>query len=120
MLDKLRDRSLVVIKDGNIIFESDKDRLRPIIMCINKQDIRGSIVLDKVVGLAAAKLFAFAKVKKVYAKIASKAAVNYLGGNIRAQKIVDNVMNDDMTEICPMERLAEKIDSKELFEKLNK
>ena len=120
MLDKLGDKSLVVIKDGNVIFESDKDRLRPIVMCINEKDIEGAIVLDKVVGLAAAKLLKYAKVKKIYAKVASKSAVKYLNEKIEAEKIVDNIMNDDQTEVCPMEKLAEKLDGKELFDKLNK
>lgn len=120
MIEKLGNKSLVVLKNGIVIFESDKERLRPVVDCMNHNDMGGSVVIDKVVGLAAAKLFDFAEVKKVYAVTASKRAVEYLSERIMAEKVVERIMNDDKTEICPMERLAEKLTGKELFEKLNK
>ena len=125
MLEKLGDNSLVVIKDEKIIFSSGQDRLRPVIMCIakHKKEMQGAIVIDKVVGLAAAKLFVFARVDEIYSKIMSRVAVIYLTGmNIKfePEKIVDKILNDDKSDICPMERLAESLSGKELFGKLNK
>ena len=125
MIDKLGNNSLIVIKEGEIIFKSDKDRLRPIIICINenKEKMVDSIVIDKVVGLAAAKLFVYAKVKEIYTLLASKKTADYLNDkNIKfqAKKIVENILNNDKSEICPMEKLAEELNEEELFAKLNK
>lgn len=125
MLDKLGNNSLVVIKDGNIIFKSDEDRLKPIIKCINeyKEEMKDSIVIDKKVGLAAAKLFAFANVKEIYALVASKTAFDYLVGRdikFEAEKLVNNILNDSQSDICPMEKLAQELNGEELFAKLNK
>ena len=123
MFEKLENNSLVVIKDGKIIFKSDKDRLRPIILCINqnKKEMFDSIVIDKIVGLAAAKLFVYAKVKEIYSLVASKSAENYLKNNnirFQAKKLIENILNDDKSDICPMEKLAENLTEEELFKKL--
>jgi len=125
MLEKLGSNSLVVIKDENIIFESDEHRLIPVIKCINehKEAMRDSVIIDKRIGLAAAKLFVFAKVKEIYTLIASKSAFDYLIGRdikIEAEKLVDNLLNDSQSDICPMEKLALELSEEELFEKLNK
>jgi len=124
MFKKLENNSLVVIKDGSIIFKSDKDRLRPIIICINqnKEKMINSIVIDKIVGLAAAKLFVFAKVKEIYALVASKSAENYLKNKkirFQTKEIINNILNDNKSDICPMEKLAENLTEEELFYKLN-
>lgn len=125
MIEKLGNNSLVVIKNGKIIFSSDKDRLRPIIICINQNKLamQNSIILDKVIGLAAAKLLVYAKVKEIYSLVASRSAVSYLSENgisIKAEKVVDKILNNDKSDLCPMEKLAETMTEKELFEKLNK
>jgi len=125
MIEKLGNNSLIVIKNGKIIFKSEKDRLRPVVICINdyREEMAGSIVIDKIVGLAVAKLFIFAEVKEIYALIASKKAVDYLSGKkikFEAGKIVEKILNDNQSEICPMEELAEKLSEEELFAKLNK
>lgn len=124
MFEKLENNSLVVIKDGKVIFKSDKDRLRPIILCINqnKEEMVGSIVIDKIVGLAAAKLFVYAKVKEIYALVASKSAEDYLKNKnigLQTKKLIKNILNDDKSDICPMEKLAKELTEEELFEKLN-
>jgi len=123
MFEKLGNNSLIVIKNGNIIFQSDKDRLRPIILCINqnKKEMVDSIVIDKIVGLAAAKLFAFAKVKEIYALVASKSAEDYLKNNnikFQSKEIINNILNNDKSDICPMEKLAKDLTEEKLFEML--
>jgi hypothetical protein len=125
MLEKLGNNSLVVIKDGNTIFKSNEHKLIPIIECINKnkEEMKDSMVIDKRVGLAAAKLFAYAKVKEIYTLVSSKAAFDYLVGRdikFETEKIVDKILNDSKSDICPMEKLAQELNEEELFEKLNK
>jgi len=119
MIDSLGSKSLVVLKDEKVLFESEHDRLRPIIECINTNNIEGCTVIDKVVGLAAAKLLEFAKVKEIYAKVASKNAIEF-SKIINAEKIVDIILNETGDEQCPMEKLAQKLTGEQLFEKLNK
>jgi len=119
MIDKLGNKSLVVLKEGEVIFESEHPRLRPIIECINAHNIEGCTVLDKVIGLAAAKLLDYAKVKEIYTKVASKSALSFLN-TIHTEKVVDMIMNDNKDEQCPMEKFAKTLSGAELFEKLNK
>ena len=125
MLEKLGNNSLVVIKDENTIFKSEEHRLIPIVNCINenKEVMNGAVVIDKRVGLAAAKLFAFAGVKEIHTTVASKSAFDYLIGRdikLEAEKLVDNILNDSHSDICPMEKLANELSEEELFAKLNK
>jgi len=125
MLENLGNNSLVVIKDGNTIFKSEEHRLIPIVNCINenKEMMSGAVVIDKRVGLAAAKLFAFAKVKEIYTLVASKSAFDYLIGRdikLEAERLVENILNDSHSDICPIEKLALELNEEELFEKLNK
>jgi len=125
MLEKLGNNSLVVIKEGNVLFESDEHKLIPIIKCINKnkKDMENSIIIDKRIGLAAAKLLVYAKVKEIYTLIASKSAFDYLVGRdikFETETIVDQILNDSKSDICPMEKLALELNEEELFEKLNK
>ena len=73
--------SLLVKKvDGTEIFSSKHSRLKPLVECIvlHQTELKGAVAADKVVGLAAAKLFFYAEFSKVYALTASKPAVDYL------------------------------------------
>ena len=81
----------------------------------------GSIVVDKIVGLAAAKLFVLAKVGEIYTKVASKSAFDYISDKdikFAAQEIVDKIMNKSNSDICPMEKLASELTEQELFGRL--
>ena len=87
----------------------------------HNQDMMGSIAIDKIVGLAAAKLFVLSKVSEIYAKVASKSAFDYISDKdvkFAAQKMVDNIMNDSNSEICPMEKLASRLTEQELLDQL--
>lgn len=103
--------SLIVKKDSRIIFQSSGEMLHDLVACIkkHKKEMNNSIIIDKVVGLAAARLLVFARVKEVYAFIASEPAIKYLQKRniaIHARTIVKNILNKDKTDICPMERRA--------------
>ncbi len=103
--------SLIVKKDSRIIFQSSGEMLHDLLRCIktHKEEMKNALVVDKVVGLAAARLLVFAQVKEVHAFIASGPALSYLqkrGIPIYAKKIVRNILNKDKTDMCPMERRA--------------
>lgn len=113
--------SLALIKDNNIVFSSDKSGLRPLIECIKecKSKFKDCILHDKVVGLAAARLVVYSKIiSLVITDIASKSAEELLNKNsviVKAQKIVDNILNKDKSAICPMELKAQRINNNEDF-----
>lgn len=118
---KAKQLSLLVKKaDGTEIFSSKQSRLNPLVECIvlHKNKIKGLVAADKVVGLAAAKLFFYAGFSKVYAVTASEPAVDYLKKkkiSLVAEKIVDNICNDAGTGMCPMEKMSLEFDNEEEF-----
>lgn len=106
--------SFVLIKNGEILYKSKADRLKPLIFCIkkHKKEMRGAIVFDKIVGRAAATLLAYAKVKEVWTPIISQDAKKYLKKSkikIGFKKEVKNIMNQKGDDFCPMEKLSRKM-----------
>lgn len=106
--------SFVLLKDGEILYKSKADRLKPLIFCIkkHKKEMRGAIVFDKIVGRAAATLLAYAKVKEIWTPIISQDAKKYLKKSkikIEFKKEVKNIMNQKRDDFCPMEKLSRKM-----------
>ena len=109
--------SFVLISGHEIIFRSKSDRLKPLIACIKKRkkEMREGIVFDKVVGRAAAILLSHARVKEVWTPVISRGGRMILQKNkIKASfgKEVENIMNQKGDDLCPMEKLSEKIGKK--------
>ena len=92
---------------GDLVYSKTGVGVSPIMELLDVQTgLSGFCVADKVVGKAAAMLFALAEVKEVYGEVMSKQAVNYLkqrGIKYSHGKIVDAIMNRKGTDICPME-----------------
>ena len=113
--------SLALIKDDEIIFSSDKSGLSPLIECVDKykSKVKDCILHDKVIGLAAAKIIVHSKmISGIAAKICSKPAIDLLKKNrikITSQIIVDNILNNDKSNICPMESKAMDFEDNGLF-----
>lgn len=113
--------SLVLIKDDDIIFSSDKHGLRPLIECVikYKSKIEDCILYDKVIGLASAKIIVYSNiVSKVIAKIMSKPAEQLLKEtniHIRRDILVEKILTKDKNNICPMEKKALSIKDNEEF-----
>ena len=110
--------SLVLIKNGKIIFKSKADRLRPLVFCVKKhgREMRGAIVFDKVIGRAAAYLLAHAKVSEVWTPLVSTGGKKHLLKNkikLDFGKEVKNIMNEKGDDLCPMEKLSGKLGEKE-------
>ncbi len=123
LLSKLKSRQLSLLvnaADGKEIFSSKDSRLKPLIECIikHKQELKGALAADKVVGLAAAKLFFYAGFSKVYALTISKSALNYLRSRelpVVYEVLVENICNKDGAGICPMEKMSLEFDDEEEF-----
>jgi hypothetical protein len=115
-----RGGSLLLVKDKKIIFKSKENFLRPLLACIKEQKdkMAGAYTYDKLLGGAAALLFVYAQVGGVYALQGSKTGIETLKKyNIACavEKTIACVLNDQGTDLCPMERLAQGKSPKEFY-----
>lgn len=108
----LADHTIALCKDGNII-TSDKRGVAPMADFIfNNVNLSGYSVADKVVGKAAAMLFALAGITSVYAIVISTAGKDFLrskGIQVEYVAEVPYVVNRTGTGICPMEQTVEAL-----------
>ena len=111
----LEEYSIIIFKESEIVFRSKQQGIVPLIQAIEENGIEKlakSIVLDRVVGKAAALLFVFFKAKKVYAKIISGSGLKVLMNNeidMEFEKVVKNILNREGTDLCPFEKATIKI-----------
>jgi len=76
--------------------------------------LKDAVVSDKVIGKAAALLFAYGGVRSIWAQRMSEAAIAFLtnaGIAFDYAERVEVILNRDGSDICPMERRALGIDS---------
>jgi len=117
--------SLVVAKDGKIVFETKLPGISGFLGVIEefgRKDLRGSSVADKVVGRAAAMLCVYCGIKAVYAAILSKGGKEVLeenGVTLEFENLVSNILNQRKTDACPFEKaVATTSDAEKAYEKL--
>ncbi len=110
----IRDRNtLVVCKNGKVYISKDRG-IRPLIDLIeSKEDLRGAVAADKVVGKAAALLYALMGVKAVCADTLGESAVKVfekhsIGYHYRT--LTESIINRQKTGLCPMEQTVLDID----------
>ena len=110
---KLEDHSLLVYKDGNITFQ-DEHGIQPLLIQIKKKGLKNAIVVDKVIGKAAALLLVYGKVKQVHTNIIAKDAIKVFDKyNVEYSyvELVDNIQNMKKDGLCPMEQKVLNVDS---------
>ena len=103
-----------VLYSNGMIHTSKARGISPMLEFISSGlDIKGFSAADTIVGKAAALLFAYAKIKEVYANVMSKSAVDvfkrfeirYVYG-----ELTENIQNRDKTDLCPMEIAVQTIE----------
>ena len=107
-------KSLVVAHGGVIVLESDGMGLGPLLEALDAGKLRGSVAFDKVVGRAAAAIYAESGVRKVHAKLAAKGAAELLakrGVALEAEKTVDVILNREKSGSCPMEKAVAELEA---------
>lgn len=121
-LELLRARQMVLIveREGGILFESPASRLIALVSLLRDQPetLRGATVIDKVIGGAAARLCVHGGVKEVFAGLASEAGLDVLrGGGIpaAARAVVPLILNQDQSDLCPMERMSREFSEPAAF-----
>lgn len=105
-------KTLVVAKDGVIVFMSESRMIAPVKEAIAEKGglLKGAIVADKVVGKAAAKLHAEAGVRKIVTPLIAAPAKTWLesrGIAVDAGEVVPMILNRDRTGQCPMDAATE-------------
>ena len=104
----------VVVARGGVIVASEKGRgLDPLLRLFDAGKLSGAVVMDKVVGRAAAAICAEGGAAKVYASLAGKGAAELLEGRgipFAAEKTVDVILNREKSGSCPMEKAVSGLD----------
>ena len=118
------DLSLVIVKNGTVIFETKKQGINGFLQAIEKldKDLVAASVADKIVGVAAAMLCIYSGVSAVFVLTVSERGIRVLeDSNIEClfEKKVLNILNRNKTDVCPFEKLAiASGSSEEAYEKL--
>lgn len=113
---KKNDLSLVIVKNGKIVFETKEKKIVGFIDAIEKigNAINGSCIADKVVGKAVAFLCIYKEAKSVYAKILSEKAKRlFEEWNIVFEYglLVEEILNTNKNNVCPFELKAKNLNN---------
>jgi hypothetical protein len=121
---KGRNLTLVIVKEGKFIFETESQGVNGFLQAIEKfgKELALSSVADKIVGAAAAMLCAYSEVTSVFAVTISEEGMKVLQNNnisYEFESCVPNILNYSKTDICPFEKLAASSrNPKEAYDKL--
>ena len=123
---RLKDRNLtlVIVKEGKVIFETKVQGVGGFLQAIENLGKRlvSSSVADKIVGAAVAMLCVYSEVSSMFAVTISEEGIKVLeNSNIfyQFENEVPNILNHDKTDICPFEKLViGSRDPKEAYTKL--
>ena len=102
--------SCVACKDG-VQKTSRQPGVGPLLDWLEEDpsQLKGAVVADKVVGKAAALLFAYAGIRKLYAHVISEPALAYLhaaGLVVEYGGKMERILNRTKDGLCPMEQLT--------------
>ena len=108
---KERKLSLVVVKKGSVLFETESHGIKGFLEAIELlgEKLTGSSVADRIVGRAVAFLCAYFRVSAVFAVLMSMEGVRVLEDKdiiYQFEKCVTNILNQKRNDICPFEKLA--------------
>lgn len=112
--ERLKNGASLVLYDGKEFIEEKGKGLSPLLKLLSeKNDLSRFCAADKIIGKAAAMLFALLKIKNVYGEVLSRKAIPILekyGIKYSFGTVTDSIKNRYGTEICPMEQTVEGID----------
>lgn len=113
----LRENFTVVLAGGDRILSSRERGIKPLIDIIESgEDVRGYVAADRIVGKAAALLYAYMGVSEVYAVVASESAATVCaqyGIKLAYSALTREIINRKGDGICPMEAAVRDIDEPE-------
>ena len=118
--------TIVIYKSDASVVVSDDRGVAPLMKLLkeNKEQLRDSMIADKVIGKAAALLMVYGKVKEVFTPTISVPAIEVFKNHnvkITYDKIVERIINRKGDGLCPMETLCLNIENpEEAFLVINK
>ncbi|MBN2897876.1 MAG: DUF1893 domain-containing protein [Clostridia bacterium] len=119
-----RDSAIIIVKNGQLIFESKEKGIKPLYTAFTtiRAELAGAALVDRVTGRAAAMLSTGAKIEALHAKLLSERAIEMLeaaGVAYSYDKLVPYIKNRTQTGSCPVEQLsADVTDVQVLVEKI--
>jgi hypothetical protein len=115
-LIKQNKATCVIIRNQKIINTETGRGIRPIIALYEQGLLEDSIIVDKIIGRAAAMIAVLGRVNTCYAITISRGALEVLQDNgisVQWDEITEHIINRKGDGICPMEETVENIDSPE-------
>jgi putative ribosome biogenesis GTPase RsgA len=108
---KKNNDTLVIIKGGKVLFETNSSGIRGLLTAIEKigERMKGSAVADKLVGEAAAYLCAYSNALEVFAGTLSQCGKNVLEKyhiHFEYENLVPHILNLKKTDLCPFEKIV--------------
>ena len=120
-----KNHTIVIYKSDASVVVSDDRGVAPLMKLLNedKEQLRDSMIADKVIGKAAALLMVYGKVKEIFTPTISVPAIEVFKNHnvkITYDKIVERIINRKGDGLCPMETLCLNTDNpEEAFFKVN-
>ena len=108
-----RGASCVVARDGVIVGKETGRGIKPILKLLDEGKLAHALVVDKVIGRAAAAVCIAGNARRVHASIMGADAATLLkerGVEASADKMVPKILNRDLTDGCPMEQAVDGLD----------
>lgn len=112
--------AFVLVKNMEVIRKSEAKGIKTLatIYKEEKELLEGAYVADKVIGKAAALFLKGGNIIELYAELISEGAIEVLKEeNIKVMynEKTDRILNRDMTDTCPMEKLSEGVDDPDVL-----
>ena len=109
------DYSIVVIQDGKILNHKKGDGIKPILKIIDElgEEIKGTVIGDRILGKASAFLCRYSEVKGVYTPQATKTAIAILiigGIPCQADEMIPFIKNRSGDGLCPFEEMLQNVE----------
>ena len=105
----------VFVREGAVLRPGEGTGVRPLVRALDEEPelLRGSVVVDKIVGKAAAMLAVLGGAAGVYGLTMSAAARDYLAARgipAEWETLTERIINRTGTSLCPMETAVLDID----------
>lgn len=106
----------VLLQEGKIAAVESGRGVMPLLNLAQREVLEGTVIVDKVIGRAAAAILICAKVTAIHGELMSEDAVQWL--NIHRittgySHLVPRILNRDRSGLCPMEQTVAGIDDPE-------
>lgn len=110
---------LIILKDGKTVFTSSRDGMQPLLEAIDSVGmamLEGSVVVDKIVGKAAALLISYFNAREAHCLVLSVRGRDVLdkqGIRYYSESIIPEIRNKLGTDICPFEKAVLDVENPE-------